>query len=52
MGDRGTRFVPVTPSRVLDTRVGFGRSGTTRPGAGEVVEVQVTGNGGVPVEAA
>lgn len=47
-GDRGTRFVPITPSRVLDTRVGFGRSGSTRPTAGEVVEVQVTGNGGVP----
>jgi len=47
-GDRGTRFVPITPSRVLDTRIGFGRSGTTRPTAGEVVEVQVTGNGGVP----
>lgn len=35
----GTRFVPMTPTRVLDTRSGIGRPGTTPVGAGGTVTV-------------
>ena len=39
----GTRFVPVEPRRVLDTRSGLGRNGDTAPvGAGGQIEVQLT----------
>ena len=40
-----TRFVPVTPSRLLDTRAG------QKPGAKSTTGVQVTGRFGVPVGA-
>jgi len=48
-----TRFVPVPPQRLLDTRPGPGQVGYQgpMPGAGAVVEVQVTGRGGVPDDA-
>jgi len=42
------RFVPVAPSRVLDTRDGTGTAGTQPVGAGESVDVTVAGVGGVP----
>ena len=38
----GAGFVPVTPSRVLDTRSGV------EPGAGSTTTVTMTGHGGVP----
>jgi hypothetical protein len=40
--DTGASYHPVTPSRILDTRTG------APLGAGAVVDVQVTGLGGVP----
>ncbi len=43
----GTRYVPLTPTRILDTRNGTGGiSGPIGPAA--TVDVQVTGQGGVP----
>lgn len=44
-----TRFVPVDPARLLDTRPSeqIGYSGG-KPGAGSTVDFQVTGRGGVP----
>ena len=44
------RFVPLTPSRLLDTRNGTGVSGggTAKVGANQTIELQVTGRGGVP----
>jgi hypothetical protein len=46
-------FTGVTPVRVLDTRDGTGVAGArpTRPGAGEVIQVQVAGQNGVPADA-
>jgi hypothetical protein len=45
----GGRFTAVTPGRVLDTRNGTGRGGSTAAvGAGEAINVQVTGLAGVP----
>jgi hypothetical protein len=44
-------FNPVVPARVLDTRVGPYAVGQTQAaplGAGQTLQVQVTGNGGVP----
>ncbi|MCE6996905.1 hypothetical protein LZG04_19165 [Saccharothrix sp. S26] len=39
----GTRFIPVAPRRVLDTRSGLGTNGSTAPvGAGGQIEVQLT----------
>jgi hypothetical protein len=38
-----TDFVPLSPTRILDTR------GGSKPAAGETVDLQVTGAGGVPV---
>lgn len=46
--DAAGTFTPVTPSRVLDTRIGLGRSGTSKLSAGETVALGVTGVGGVP----
>jgi uncharacterized protein YkwD len=43
----GTGFHPLTPSRILDTRVGKGAP-TAPIGAGATLNVQVTGRGGVP----
>ena len=40
------RFFPVVPARVLDTRTGTG--GGVRLGAGQSLDLQVTGRGGVP----
>jgi uncharacterized delta-60 repeat protein len=42
------RFVPLAPARLLDTRVGIGRPGTTAPGPAATVTFQVAGRGGVP----
>ena len=39
-------YVPLTPARLLDTRVGMGGTGT-RP-AGSTVDIQVAGQAGVP----
>ena len=45
----GGRFTSLTPSRVLDTRLGTGRGGAVGPiGAGQSIDLQVTGVGGVP----
>jgi hypothetical protein len=45
----GGLFTPLTPSRVLDTRDGTGRGGSVAPvGAGQSIDVPVTGIGGVP----
>ncbi|WP_441250945.1 hypothetical protein [Kitasatospora sp. McL0602] len=46
--DPGTAFSPLTPSRLLDTRIGVGRPGTAPVPAGGTVALQVTGQGGVP----
>ena len=42
----GARYTAVTPSRILDTRIGNGAPATVGPGAS--VDLQVTGLGGVP----
>ncbi len=43
----GGRYTPLTPARILDTRNGTGGiSGAVGPGA--TVDVQITGQGGVP----
>ena len=44
------RFVPLTPSRILDTRNGTGvpAGGTAKVTANQTIELQVTGRGGVP----
>lgn len=44
----GARYQPLTPSRILDTRFGVGAAATT-VGPGQSVDLQVTGEGGVPV---
>jgi hypothetical protein len=45
----GGLFTAVTPGRVLDTRDGTGQNGSTAPiGAGQSINVQITGQGGVP----
>jgi len=43
----GASFVPLTPSRVLDTRNGTGGY-STKLGAGTTFPIQVSGQGGVP----
>ena len=43
----GALYNPVTPARILDTRVGTGAP-TAKVGAAGVIELQVTGRGGVP----
>lgn len=40
-----SRFTPVAPTRLMDTREGFG---STRISAGQTVALQVTGSGGIP----
>ncbi|TWP32715.1 M15 family metallopeptidase [Leekyejoonella antrihumi] len=41
------RFAPLTPSRVLDTRLGVGAA-KAQAAAGSTTKLQVTGRGGVP----
>lgn len=45
-GNRGSRFVAVTPNRILDSRIGLGRAG--RLGPGESTRLQVTGTPASP----
>lgn len=49
----GSRYTPVTPNRLLDTRSGLGQpSGQIgRAGPGGLIDLQVTGVDGVPVDA-
>jgi alpha-tubulin suppressor-like RCC1 family protein len=42
-----SKYVPVSPARILDTRTGVGAP-AARPASGASVQVQVTGRGGVP----
>ena len=45
----GSTYVPTTPARLLDTRDGTGRGGSTSPiGAGSWIDLKVTDVGGVP----
>ena len=46
-GAEGSRYTPVTPSRILDTRYGVGAP-TAAAGADSTLSLQVTGRGGVP----
>lgn len=46
--DAAGTFTPLAPTRLLDTRIGLGRSGTSQVAAGQIVTLQVTGVGGVP----
>lgn len=48
--DYGTRFVGVTPARVLDTRDGTGRPGasTARVGPGETINLSLANRAGLP----
>ncbi len=46
----GDRFNALTPNRILDSRSGIGTN-VHQIGAGETVQLQVTGNGGVPAGA-
>jgi hypothetical protein len=41
-------YTPVTPSRIVDTRLGIGVGSPSPLGAGATMDVQVTGRGGVP----
>ncbi|MFI8519895.1 protease pro-enzyme activation domain-containing protein [Streptomyces sp. NPDC085481] len=41
-------YTALPPSRILDTRYGIGRTGTTPVGANGTVKLKVTGVGGVP----
>ena len=42
----GSRYHPLQPSRILDTRLGVGAAGPIGPGA--TLNLQVTGQGGIP----
>lgn len=45
----GGRFTSLTPARLLDTRDGTGRGGAVGAvGAGQMIDLRVTGAGGVP----
>ena len=46
--DAGGRYQPLPPARILDTRTGVGGP-AARIGSGATVDVQVTGQGGVPL---
>ena len=46
----GSLFTPVAPARVLDTRTGNGAPATKLTG-GQVLQLQITGRGGVPAGA-
>jgi hypothetical protein len=41
------RFVPLSPDRILDTRLGIGAA-ASKPTAGQTISLQVTTRGGVP----
>jgi hypothetical protein len=41
------RFIPLSPDRILDTRIGIGAA-ASKPTAGQTVDLQVTTRGGVP----
>ena len=43
----GSRYFPLSPARLLDTRIGVGAP-TARVGPGGAIDVRVTGAGGVP----
>ena len=45
-GPTSGRYTSLTPARILDTRTGTG--GVSAPGPGGTVDVQVTGQGGIP----
>jgi PKD repeat protein len=45
-----SRFVPLAPARILDTRLGLGVSGRVPPGGS--IDVAVAGHGGVPAAGA
>ncbi|MCA1683556.1 MAG: hypothetical protein LC708_00250, partial [Actinobacteria bacterium] len=45
-GVAGARYTPLDPVRTLDTRIGAGGTGPLGPGA--ILDVPVTGRGGVP----
>lgn len=47
----GGRFTGVAPTRLLDTRIGLGRTGSSRVAAGTSVEIAVAGRAGVPTNA-
>ena len=47
---RGSRYTPLEPTRLLDTRKGIGAP-QSRVGAGGVVDLRVTGATGVPADA-
>ncbi len=49
--DGGLQAVPVTPTRILDTRAGLGAP-AGKVGAGQTLELQVTGNGLVDIPSA
>jgi hypothetical protein len=49
-GPPTSRFVPATPTRLLDTRTGLGATAGRVP-PGDAVTLQVTGRGGVPATA-
>ena len=42
-------FIPITPTRLLDTREANGVTTTVRPGAGDTVPLTIAGRGGVPL---
>ncbi|MEU6233367.1 hypothetical protein ABZ885_10050, partial [Kitasatospora sp. NPDC047058] len=47
--DHGTTFTSVSPARLLDTRDGTGRPGTSKVAGRETVSLQVAGRAGVPL---
>lgn len=47
----GTNYTPLTPARVVDTRTGTGAP-VAKVGPGQTLNVQITGAGGVPTNAA
>jgi hypothetical protein len=48
-GGAGSRYVGISPSRILDTRDGTGRAGVVgRVGQGATIDLPVAGIGGVP----
>ena len=50
-GTAGSRYVPVNPQRILDTRDGTGVNSATQVGPSGTIELGVTGVAGVPQDA-